>query len=82
MKNIIILLSLLNFSHAFSEENKKTYQYKQFEVIDLGAMEIKGQIMAPGDLTITERKQTVFRRDLLEKVNFDYENRREIENLR
>jgi hypothetical protein len=67
-----------------AEEDKKNviYKYKEYEVIDLGSLEIKGQIMAPGDLTVNERERQTFQRSLLEKNNFDFENRREIENLR
>lgn len=69
---------------ALAQEEKKNviYKYKEYEVIDLGSLEIKGQIMAPGDLTVNERERQTFKRALLEKTNFDFENRREIENLR
>lgn len=85
MKIIIIsLLSVLLTFSAFAQEEKKNviYKYKEYEVIDLGSLEIKGQIMAPGDLTVNERERQSFKRSLLEKNNFDFENRREIENLR
>jgi hypothetical protein len=84
MKNtFIIFLALLISLNLYAEDNKNTiYKYKEYEVIDLGSMEIKGQIIAPGDLTINERERKVFKRSLLEKNNFDFENRREIENLR
>lgn len=82
-----LILSLLVFvaaSTAWSQEEKKNvvYKYKEYEVIDLGSLEIKGKIMAPGDLTVNERERAVFKRSLLEKENFDFENKREIENLR
>ncbi|MDO9183523.1 MAG: hypothetical protein Q7U04_14000 [Bacteriovorax sp.] len=64
------------------EKKNTVYKYKEYEVIDLGSMEIKGQIIAPGDLTVNERERKVFKRSLLEKENFDFENKREIENLR
>lgn len=85
MKLIIIsLISLILSFSAFAQEEKKNviYKYKEYEVIDLGSLEIKGQIMAPGDLTVNERERQSFKRSLLEKNNFDFENRREIENLR
>lgn len=85
MKLIIIsFLSLLLTFSAFAQEEKRNviYKYKEYEVIDLGSLEIKGQIMAPGDLTVNERERQSFKRSLLEKNNFDFENRREIENLR
>jgi len=82
-----LILSLIVFiaaSTAWAQEEKKNvvYKYKEYEVIDLGSLEIKGKIMAPGDLTVNERERAVFKRSLLEKENFDFENKREIENLR
>jgi hypothetical protein len=65
-----------------NESKNTVYKYKEYEAIDLGSIEIKGQIIAPGDLTINERERKVFKRSLLEKYNFDFENKREIENLR
>ena len=85
MKILIISLLTLLFSTAIeAQEEKKNviYKYKEYEVIDLGSLEIKGQIMAPGDLTVNERDRQSFKRSLLEKNNYDFENRREIENLR
>ena len=78
------LLFLLLFTAVQAEDEKKQtiYKYKEYEIIDLGSLEVKGQIMAPGDLTVNERERQIFRRDLLEKNNFDFENKREIENLR
>jgi hypothetical protein len=84
MKILIIITTFLSLSAYGQEEEKKNtiYKYKEYEVIDLGSLEVKGQIMAPGDLTVNERERQVFKRSLLEKNNFDFENRREIENLR
>lgn len=85
MKPFLIILSIIHFPlYNVSAEDKKNtvYKYKEYEVIDLGSMEVKGQIIAPGDLTVNERQRMVFKRSLLEKTNFDYENKREIENLR
>lgn len=87
MKIINLILCLLFAIHStisFAEEAKKTivYKYKDYESIDLGSLEIKGKIIAPGDLTVSERDRKNFKRELLEKNNFDAENRREIYNLR
>lgn len=81
----ITTILLASFSsNLFAQEEKRNviYKYKEYEVIDLGSLEIKGQIMAPGDLTVNERERQTFKRSLLEKNNFDFENKREIENLR
>jgi hypothetical protein len=87
MKTLILFAITISWSiklfNVSAEEKKNTiYKYKEYEVIDLGSMEVKGQIIAPGDLTVNERERKVFKRSLLEKENFDFENKREIENLR
>lgn len=74
---------MTSFSLQAEEKKKSTiYKYKEYESIDLGSFEIKGQIIAPGDLSINDRERKIFKRSLLEKNNFDFENKREIENLR
>lgn len=84
MKIVIILLCLFSINLAQAEEKKQNiiYKYKDYEAIDLGSLEIKGKIIAPGDLTVVERERKKFDRELLEKTNFDIENKREIYNLR
>lgn len=81
MKIIFLFAITLNI---YAQEPKKNivYKYKDYEAIDLGSMEIKGKIIAPGDLTVSERERKSFKRELLEKTNFDLENKREIYNLR
>lgn len=82
MKLLIILA--LSITQSFANETNKdvVYKYKEYEMIDLGSLEIKGQILAPGDITVNERQRQTFKRELLEKSSFDFENIREIENLR
>jgi hypothetical protein len=80
---VIILVALVTFSANSAEEKKNTiYKYKDYESIDLGSFDVKGELIAPGDLTVSDRERKVFKRSLLEKQNFDIENKREIENLR
>ena len=77
-KLIILILSLTSFGALATDSDttppkaNTVYKYKEYEVIDLGSMEIKGQIIAPGDLTISERERQTFKRSLLEKNNFDF----------
>jgi hypothetical protein len=79
---LVILFSIFS-TIIFAEEKKTTvYKYKDYESIDLGSFDIKGELIAPGDLTVSDRERKVFKRSLLEKQNFDFENKREIENLR
>ena len=65
MKNIILIYSitsLLCFKASALEANDKNVlvKYKKYESFDLGNLEIKGKIIAPGDLTVKERARKVF----------------------
>ena len=71
MRNLIILLLILSPMTALAQKQKVIYKYKQYEKFDLGDMEIKGSIIAPGDLSVKERRRKVFKRNLMEKTNFD-----------
>ena len=85
MNKIIILLAILSINSTYAQESKGNdivYKYKDYDVIDLGSLEVKGEIVAPGDLTVVERDKKEFDKRLLEKNNFDLEIKREIENLR
>ena len=63
-------------------KSKVIIKYKQHESFDLGSLEIKGKIIAPGDLSVKERQRTRFSRTLFERDHFDPETRRDIQNLR
>lgn len=79
----IIYIFITLTSQTFAEEKKNIiYKYKDYESIDLGSFDIKGEVIAPGDLTVSDRERKIFKRALLEKQNFDFDNKREIENLR
>ena len=82
MKLSIIIVLVFLAKIAFSEEKKVVYKYKQYEKFDLGDMEIKGNLIAPGDLSVKERKRKVFTRSLLNKANFDDEMKQDIKFMR
>lgn len=84
MKTLILTFLLLSSTTALAQDKKNdvVYKYKDYDVIDLGSLEVKGEIVAPGDLTVVEREKKDFDKRLLEKNNFDLEIKREIENLR
>ena len=69
MAFIIYLLSVAS-NHVLSEE-KIIYKYKEYEKVDLGNLEIKGEIMAPGDLSVKERARKDFDLLLFERSDFD-----------
>ena len=70
MKLLLIITFMLFSNLAFSKE-KVVYKYKEYEKFDLGDMEIKGSIVAPGDLSVKERRRKIFHRRLYQKKDFD-----------
>lgn len=66
----LLLLSILSSSTLFAKK-KVVYKYKEYEKFDLGDMEVKGNVIAPGDLSVKERRRRVFERDLLKRKDFD-----------
>lgn len=84
MKIIVVLLFLisLNANAQGPSEQKVIYKYKQYESIDLGGLEIKGNIVAPGDISVKERDRKEFQRTLLNRLNFDPEIKEDVRNLR
>lgn len=94
MRRIITALLFLTMTNAIAQEKsapeaagnvnapKVIYKYRQYEKFDLGSMEIKGSIVAPGDLSVKERSRRTFSRDLYDRDNFNMEVIEDIRNLR
>lgn len=87
MKNFFLAFSLLiaTSGSLMAQAKKKknvVIKYKQYESFDLGNLEIKGKIIAPGDMSVKERQRKRFSRPLFERDDFDPEVRRDIQNLR
>lgn len=83
MKYILMTLLFINSLYAQDIQGKNvTVQYKKYEEIDLGNLEVKGQIIAPGDLSVSERSRKTFSRNLFERYNFNPEIKKDIKNLR
>ena len=70
MKTLITIMIIFASTEVMAEK-KVVYKYKEYEKFDLGDMEIKGNIIAPGDLSVKERRRRVFERDLLKRKDFD-----------
>ncbi len=84
MKTILLLLIVSVSLPCLAQGKKKNViiKYKQYESFDLGNLEIKGKIIAPGDLSVKERQRKRFSRPLFERDHFDPEVRIDIQNLR
>lgn len=83
MNKLIGILVLLCCTFPTMAQKKKViYKYKEYEKFDLGDMEIKGSIIAPGDISVKERRRKVFERDLMRRDDFDKKIIEEIKFLR
>lgn len=67
---LLILYLILGITYA--KENI-IYKYKQYEKFDLGDMEIKGELIAPGDLTVKERSNRFLNRKLYKRKEYSKE---------
>jgi hypothetical protein len=87
MKFIMVTIGLLVLAPAFAQDAPKTeprviYQYKKYEKFDLGNLEVKGQLIAPGDISVRERDRKRFELDLYTRKNFDTFQRKDVDSLR
>ena len=75
-------LFLLSSFVAVAQEQKTIYEYKKYEKFDLGDLEVKGQLIAPGDLSVRERDRRRFELDLYNRTDFDPNIKHDIQTLR
>ena len=82
MKIFAFLVSFYIIGEASGQDQKVIYQYKKYEKFDLGNLEVKGQLTAPGDISVRERDRKRFELDLYSKKDFDTFIKKDIESLR
>lgn len=82
MRILTFILSLYIITEAYGEEQKVIYQYKKYEKFDLGNLEVKGELIAPGDISVRDRDRKRFELDLFSRKEFDSFVKKDIENLR
>jgi hypothetical protein len=82
MRLFFYILGFYMMSEAYGDEQKVIYQYKKYEKFDLGNLEVKGQLIAPGDISVRERERRRFEMDLFIRDNFDSFIAKDVESLR
>lgn len=83
MRTLLVLMIITSTAYAQQADDPNVIiEYKQYESFDLGSLEIEGQLIAPGDLTVQERERRRFRRSLFERYDFDPEVEQDIKTLR
>ncbi len=80
--NKLLLVALMLTSFAAVAEENVIYQYKKYEKFDLGDLEVKGQLIAPGDLSVRERERRRFELDLYNRTDFDPKIKHDLQTLR
>lgn len=82
MRILAYILGLYMMSDAWGQEQQVIYQYKKYEKFDLGNLEVKGQLIAPGDISVRERERKRFELDLYTRKDFDAFIKKDVESLR
>jgi hypothetical protein len=73
---------LLLADMVIAQEEKVIYEYKKYERIDLGDLEVKGQLIAPGDLSVRERDRKRLEIPLYRRTDVNDIIRQDIKTLR
>ncbi|HLT23098.1 MAG TPA: hypothetical protein VKZ84_06635 [Bacteriovoracaceae bacterium] len=81
MKIVLLILQLAFIESAFGEE-KVIYEYKKYEKFDLGNLEVQGELIAPGDISVRERDRKKFNLDFYERKDFSSFVKQDIEAFR
>jgi hypothetical protein len=84
---MILILSIvmsLFYTNVHAQETDKNvrYEYKKYEKIDLGNLEVRGELIAPGDITVREAERQRFMMQMYERTQFDDFINKEIELVR
>jgi hypothetical protein len=80
--NKVLILFVFFISLGVGAEENVIYQYKKYEKFDLGDLEVKGQLIAPGDLSVRERDRRRFELDLYNRTDFEPMIKHDIRTLR
>lgn len=83
MKILSLILSFYLIGDVWAQESEKViYQYRKYERFDLGNLEVKGNLIAPGDISVRERERRRFEVDLYSRKDFEPFIKKDIESLR
>ncbi len=80
-KYCVFTLLFFGLNLSFAQE-RVVEKYVKRQRVDLGNMEIEGEVLTPGDLSIQGDKRKRFRMKLYDRENFKYEIRNDVLNLR
>lgn len=81
MKILLMVLQLAFIQNALGNE-KVIYEYKKYEKFDLGNLEVQGELIAPGDISVRERDRKKFNLDFFERKDFNSFVKQDVEAFR
>lgn len=81
MKILLFIMQLSLIPSAFGDE-KVIYEYKKYEKFDLGNLEVQGELIAPGDISVRERDRKKFNLDFFERKDFNSFVKQDVEAFR
>jgi len=67
---MIMTLILITASSLVMAEEKIKYEYKQYDRFDLGNLEVDGQVIAHGDISVRQRARNRIKREINQRENF------------
>jgi hypothetical protein len=67
---IIITIIFIAAANLVQAEEKIKYEYKQYDRFDLGNLEVDGQVIAPGDISVRQRARNRIKREINQRENF------------
>lgn len=85
MKTLTLILGLTFLAQVQAQDakaEKTIYQYKKYEKFDLGNLEVKGELIAPGDISVRDRDRRRFELDLYSRKEFDDIIKKDVDSLR
>lgn len=81
MRIILLVAQLMLMQNAFGED-QVIYEYKKYEKFDLGNLEVQGELIAPGDISVRERDRKKFNLDFFNRKDFNSFVKQDIEAFR
>lgn len=84
MKILIVIIISFIVSKGIRAEIKEQviYEYKKYEKFDLGNLEVKGELIAPGDISVRERDRKRFSTEFYIRDSLNEQVLEDIKNLR
>lgn len=84
MKILIMIIISFIVSKGILAETKEEviYEYKKYEKFDLGNLEVKGELIAPGDISVRERDRKRFSTEFYIRDSLNEQVHEDIKNLR